>query len=129
EMPDALELPGVLRPVVPLVRAGNAVVRKLIADRLPRLAPVVGALDQLPKPAAGLRRIQPVRFHGRTLEVVDFPAREMGPGNVPLLSLAVRCQDERTLARTNQNPHPTHTSSFSRFRRCCRITANDGDRR
>ena len=78
EMPDALELPGVLRAVVPLVRAGDAVVRELVADRLPRLAAVVGALDHLPEPAAGLRRIQPVRVGGRALEVVDLPAREVG---------------------------------------------------
>ena len=61
EMPDALELPGMRRAVVPLVRAGNAVVCELVADRLPGLAAVVGALDDLSEPAAGLRRIQPVR--------------------------------------------------------------------
>ena len=46
EMPDALELPGVRRAVVPLVRAGHAVVDELVAHRLPGLAAVVGALDQ-----------------------------------------------------------------------------------
>ena len=52
EMPDALELPGMRRAVVPLVRAGHAVVDELVADRLPGLAAVVRALDQLPEPAA-----------------------------------------------------------------------------
>ena len=61
EVPDALELPGVRRAVVPLVGAGHAVVGELVADRLPRLAAVVGALDHLPEPAAGLRRVEPVR--------------------------------------------------------------------
>ena len=79
EMPDALELPGVRRAVVPLVRAGDAVVDELVADRLPGLAAVVGALDQLPEPAAGLRRIQPIRVGGRSLEVIDLPAGEVGP--------------------------------------------------
>ena len=74
EMPDALELPGVRRAVVPLVRAGNAVVDELVADRLPGLAAVARALDQLAEPAAGLRGVEAVRIDGRALEVVDLPA-------------------------------------------------------
>src|SRR5271165_1051134 len=76
EMPDALELPGMGRAVVPLVRAGDAVVHELVAHRLPRLAAVAGALDLLPEPAAALRCIQPVRIDGRALEMVDLPASE-----------------------------------------------------
>src|SRR5882672_2200764 len=57
EMPDSLELPGVRRPVVPLMSAGNAVVHKFVSDGLPRLSRIVRALDLLPEPAAGLRRI------------------------------------------------------------------------
>ena len=53
QMPDSLELPRVRRAVVPLVRAGVALVDELVAHRLPRLAAIVGALDQLPEPAAG----------------------------------------------------------------------------
>ena len=97
EMPDSLELPGVRRAVVPLVSAGVAVVHELVADRLPRLAAVVGALNHLPEPAAGLRRIQPVRVDGRALQVVDLPARKVGAADVPPLALAVRRQDERAL--------------------------------
>ena len=41
EVPDALEFPGVRRAVVPLMRAGDAVVDELVADRLPGLAAVV----------------------------------------------------------------------------------------
>jgi hypothetical protein len=41
QMPDALELPGMRRAVVPLVRAGDAVVDELVAHRLPGLAAVV----------------------------------------------------------------------------------------
>ena len=54
EMPDSRELPGVRRAVVPLVSGGDAVVHELVTHRLPGLATVVGALDQLPEPAAGL---------------------------------------------------------------------------
>jgi hypothetical protein len=107
-MPDALELPGVGRAVVPLVRAGDAVVPELVIHRRPRLTAVVGALDQLPKPAAGLRRIEPIRINGRSLEVVDLPAAEMGAADVPPFALAVRRQDERALARTHQNPYSAH---------------------
>ena len=108
EMPDALELPGVRRAVVPLVRAGDAVVHELVAHRLPRLAAVVGALDHLPEPAAGLRRVQPVRVGGRSLEVVDLPARKVGAADVPPLALAVRRQDERALARADQYSYSAH---------------------
>ena len=112
EMPDALELPGMRRAVVPLVRAGDAVVDELVAHRLPRLAAVVGALDQLPEPAAGLRRVQPVRIDGRALQVIDLPAREVRAADVPLLALAVRRQDERALARANQYSYSAHPHSF-----------------
>src|SRR5207245_6082523 len=62
EMPHALELPGARRPVVPEVRAGLALVDELVPHRLPGLAPVVGALDQLPEPPGGLCRIEPIRI-------------------------------------------------------------------
>ena len=88
EMPDAFELPRVRRAVVPLVSAGIALVGEFVADRLPGLAAVVGALDHLAEPAAGLRRVQPVRIDGRALEVVDFPAREVGTIDVPRWRLA-----------------------------------------
>src|SRR3989454_4604626 len=76
-MPDALELPGMLRAVVPLVRGeGFAGVRRRVVDelvalagrhavrrlrhstpgRLPRLAAVARALDDLSEPPARLRR-------------------------------------------------------------------------
>ena len=76
-MPDALEFPRMRRAVIPLVRSGDAVVDELVADRLPGLAAVAGTLDQLPKPAARLGRVQAVRIEGRALQMVDFPAREM----------------------------------------------------
>ena len=55
-MPNAFELPRMLRAVVPLVRAGVALVGELVADRLPRFAAVVGPLDLLTEPATALRR-------------------------------------------------------------------------
>ena len=108
EMPDALELPGVLRAVVPLVSAGDALVRELVAHRLPGLAAVVRALDHLPEPAAGLRGVQPVRVNGRALEVINLPARKVRAADRPLLALAVRCQDERALPRANQHSYFAH---------------------
>jgi hypothetical protein len=108
EMPDARELPGVRRAVVPLVGPGDAVVHELVPHRLPRLAPVAGALDQLPEPAGGLRRVQPIRVSGRSLEVVDLPAPEVGATDVPPVARSIRHQDERALARPNQYPYPAH---------------------
>src|SRR5207302_1182977 len=138
-VPDALERPGVLCAVVPLVRrerlAGfrTRVVDELVAlalgkalrsrgrlvGRRPRLVPglaaVVGALDDLPEPAAGLRRIQPVRVHGRALQVVNLPALEERATDVPPLALAVRRQDERPLACPHQNAYSAHPSLLAEF--------------
>ena len=132
QVPDALELPGVLRAVVPLVRrerlAGfrRRVVDELVALALghavrrrgrfagrrprlmPRLAAVVGALDDLPEPAARLRRVDPVGVDGRAFHVVNLPAPEEGAADVPLLALAVRRQDERALPRAHQDPYSAH---------------------
>ena len=96
-MPDAFELPRMLRAVIPLVRAHLAFVNELVAlalwasfrafqflgaaaGRVPRLAAVVRALDDLPEPAAGLRGVKAVRIRGRTFDMIDFPAGEMRAG-------------------------------------------------
>src|SRR5580692_1792986 len=102
------------RAVVPLVRARHAVVRKRVADRLPRQTAVVGALDLLAEPRAGLRCVEAVRRDRRALDVVDFPAREVRAADVPTIALAVRRQDEGSLARPHENPNATHApSSYS----------------
>src|SRR6267143_1877230 len=97
-MPDPLELPGMLRAVVPLVCAGDALIGEFIPDRFPRFAAVFGALNHLTEPTAGLRCINPVRIDGRTFEVIDFPTRKVRAINLPFFALAVRGQDERALA-------------------------------
>src|SRR6266436_8164392 len=100
----AFELAGMLRAVIPLMRgerfAGcvRGVVDKLVARGLrgtggrrlsgrrsglmPGFAAVIGALNDLPKPATGLRCIQAIRIGGRSLEMVKFPAREMRTADV-----------------------------------------------
>src|SRR2546425_324095 len=70
EVPDPGELPGTGRAVVMLVGAGGSLVHELVAHRLPGLAAVAGALDELPEPAVALGRIQPIGLGGRPLEVV-----------------------------------------------------------
>src|SRR5262249_35999171 len=99
ERPHPRELPGMGRAVVPLVRAGNAVVDELVAHWLPRLAAVVGALDELAEPARVLRREDALRRRRRSLHVVDLPPCEVGAADLPLLPLAVRFEDESALAR------------------------------
>ena len=129
EVPDALELPGMLRAVIPLMsgkrlpvsaecrkriccsRRRHAPAGDLFASRrLPRLAAVVRALDHLPEPAAGLRSIEPVRIGRRSLQVVDLPARKVGAADLPLFALAVRGQNERALARADEHPYAAHVS-------------------
>src|SRR5690348_12174772 len=77
QMPHSLELPRMRLSVVPLVSAGDTVVNELVAQRLPSFAAVVRALDQLPKPSARLRQIQPVGIDRRPLQVINLPARKM----------------------------------------------------
>ncbi len=84
DVPDALELPRVRRAVVPLVRAGNAVVGEVVADGRPGFAAVVGALHDLAEPAGGLRGVEAVWVGGRALEVVDFPAGESAGRRPPI---------------------------------------------
>src|SRR5438046_2345426 len=112
EMPHTFELPGVRRAVVPLVSAGDAVVHEFVIDRGPRLATVVRALDLLPEPSAGLGTIQPIRVNGRSLQVVDLPARKMGPADVPPFAFSIRRKDERALASACQYTYFAHASPF-----------------
>ena len=87
-MPDALEFPRMLRPVVPLMSCerlagfGGGIVLELIALAFghsiwpsgwlagwcpwlcPSLAAVIGPLNDLPEPAAGLRREQAIWVRG-----------------------------------------------------------------
>jgi hypothetical protein len=109
-MPHALELPRMRGAVVPLVGAGCSVVDKFVADGFPRLPAVVRALNHLPEPSGGLRAIQTVRIRGRPLQVIDLPAREMGPADVPLFPLAVRRQHEGPLACADQYAYSAHPS-------------------
>ncbi len=53
----------------------------------PGLPAIIRALDDLPKPGARLRSVDPVRIHRRTLEVINFPAGKMRPVDLPLSRL------------------------------------------
>src|SRR5207248_5328991 len=68
----------------------------------PSLAAVIGALNDLPEPGAGLRRIDPVRINRRPFDMINLPARKMWTVHFTVLALAVRCQDERALPCANQ---------------------------
>src|SRR6516165_5962322 len=100
-MPDALELPRVSRSVVPLMSASLSLVNELVAHGLPRLSAVVGPLNHLAEPAAGLRCIDAVRVNRRAFHVVDLPAGKVGLADIPLPALAIGRQDERAFARAN----------------------------
>src|ERR1700682_829657 len=109
-MPDALELPWARRAVVVEVRAGCALVGKLVAYGIPGHTPVVGALDDLAEPARVLGGIDPVRVNRRPLDVIDVPAGEVWAADVPLLALCVRCHHERALVGPNQYTNSAHAS-------------------
>ena len=92
-MPDALKFPGMLRAVVKLVRRqwrGGGVIGEFVAFALrhaararfsggrsrlvPGVSSVVGALDDLPEPTAGLRNVNAVGINRRSLHMVNFPS-------------------------------------------------------
>src|SRR5437016_3640599 len=102
-MPHALEFPGMLRAVVPLVRAHLALIYEFVAlafghalgthqlfgtapGRLPGFAAVIRTLDDLAKPTARLRGVDAIRVNGRTFEVIHLPAREVRPADFPVLA-------------------------------------------
>src|SRR3989449_6785709 len=128
-MPDALELPGMLRAVVPLMRGEGLarlrgrVVGELVAlafreafrglfqhtcRRLPRLAAVAGALDDLSEPPARLRRVQPVRIGGRSLNVLDLPTRGPRASHCPPFALARPGPGKPTPAGAPEKPSTAH---------------------
>jgi hypothetical protein len=128
-MPDALELPRVLRAVVPLMGGERLAgcVRRVISELVagfgrpggrvfangrtrlqPGLAAVVGALDDLPEPSARLRRIDAIGVHGRTFHVVDFPSREKRTADRPVFALGLRAEDERALFCADQHTYTAH---------------------
>src|SRR5262249_15884952 len=136
-MPDALELPGMLGAVIPLMCGerfaglGRRVVDELVALALghssrrgllarrraglrPGLAAVIGPLNDLPEPAAGLGSEQTVRIARRTLEVVNLPARKMRAVDVPLLAPSIRSKDKRALAGANQHSYLAHVQLLCR---------------
>src|SRR6266536_135372 len=119
-MPDTFELPGVLCSVVPLMRRkwfttlGRSVVSEFVAfafgrairafqflraaaRRVPGFAAVVGALNDLPKPTARLRRVNATRVNWRAFHMINFPTRKMRAANLPSFARTIRCQNERAL--------------------------------
>src|SRR6266496_5644152 len=125
-MPNALELPGMLSAVIPLMCARDTVVNKFVAlaflhavgtfqflraapGRIPFFSAVIRALNDLAEPPAGLRCINSVRINWRTLYVVNFPARKMRTADFPSFARAIRRQDERPFSCTNYYSYFAHS--------------------
>src|SRR6266699_6841095 len=133
-MPDALELPGMLCAVVPLVggerfpTSGRDVVDELVAlalrhfagrfrhaatGRLPGRAAVVGALDDLAEPPTRLRRVQPVGIGRGSLDVINLPAREVRAADRTPTELAVGRANECTFECADEDTHAAHEAIIS----------------
>src|SRR5690606_39854239 len=80
----------------------------LVADRLPRLSAIVGAVHDLAEPVAGLGGVDAIRVRRGALEVEDFHAREVRFADLPVLALFVRGEDERALARPDEDSYSAH---------------------
>jgi hypothetical protein len=106
------------RAVVVQVRAGLGRVGEVVADRLPGDAPVVGALDHLPEPAVGLRRVEPVGIRRGSGDVVDLPTAEQRRRHLPGAPPHVRGQDERALHRPTSTRTPRIASPSPRSPPC-----------
>src|SRR5256885_9653271 len=136
KVPDALELPRVLRAIIKLMCCqrlagfGGDIVNKFVALTLrhsvgallftgrrsrlkPGLPAVVGTLNHLSKPPARLRNVNAIGIDRRSLGVVNLPAREMRSADIPLFALAVRGKNERAFARTNEDSDATHQEAPS----------------
>src|ERR1043166_2566771 len=101
------------RAVIPLVRAGCAVVDEFVADGFPCLASIAGALHHLSEPAARLRRVDAVRVGGRSLHVINFPAGEVRTVDRPLVPLAIGFQYECAFLGSYQYANSAHRSLLS----------------
>ena len=74
------------------------------------------SLDDLAKPAAGLRRIDPIGICRRALHVVHLPAGKVGTADVPFVALAICGQDECAFACTCQNSYLAHALLLVKIR-------------
>src|SRR5208337_219127 len=140
EMPDALELPGMLRAVIKLVRGERlAGLRRNVVDEfvavglgrtdgsgragrgsglVPGFAAIVGALHDLSEPSAGLRGVDAIRIGRRAFEVINLPASEVRAADLPVLAFTVRRENECAFARAYQDsnlahPDPPHPNNGS----------------
>src|ERR1700756_3273454 len=107
-MPDALELPRMLRAIVPLVSARNALITELVSGGFPGFTAVIRPLDHLAKPAAGLRGIQTIGFNGRAFDVINLPTGEVRSVDFPPVALPVSGQNECTFLCANQYSYFAH---------------------
>ena len=107
-MPDALELPRMGSPVVPLMRAGLSRVAELVPHRFPGAASVIRALRQLAMPVRPLRSVDPVRIDRRTLEVHHLHSAEVRTLDPPLPPRGVGAEDEGSLLGTDQHAYFRH---------------------
>ena len=98
DMPDTLELPGVRRAVIPLVRSGQTIVGKMIVDHGPTPAAILRALHDLPEPAGALRGIEPVWMERRSFDVKNLPTGKMWTGNRPPVAAPIARENERTFS-------------------------------
>src|SRR5215469_18196329 len=133
-MPHALELPGMLGAIVELMRGqrlaslGRDVVDEFVAFAFghasggfafapgssglePRLAAIVGALNDLPEPSARLRGVDAIGVSGRSLEMVEFPSRKVRTADFPLVALAIGSQGKCPLARSHEDSNFAHDSA------------------
>src|ERR1044072_2062624 len=78
----------------------------------PCLAAVIRALNDLSKPAAGLRRVNTVRIHARTFDVIDLPSGEVRTTHVPFFTLAIRSQNKCALTRAYEYSYIAHIFVF-----------------
>src|SRR5437879_12167269 len=109
ELMSGERLPGFRGSVVDKLIAlpfGHATGAGLFARRsawlYPGLAAVIRALNDLPEPAAGLRRIDAIRICGRTVEVIHLPTGKLRSADVTLLPLTIQRKGTCTTAPPQQ---------------------------
>src|SRR6185436_4326544 len=85
------------------------------AGLMPGLAAVIGTLNDLSEPPAGLRAIDPIWIDGRSLHVINLPpGKQRRLADRPLFALAVGSDDERAFFRADKNSNAAHCKSPSK---------------
>jgi hypothetical protein len=75
---------------------------------MPGFASIVGALDELAEPSAGLRCINTIGIGRRSLEMIELKTREVRSAHIPFITFSIGRQDKGSFVRPHQHSYFAH---------------------